>query len=138
MGMKFKKGNNKAARKTGIEERERGAKRAPAEERWRGARSARSDDGAERGATMARSAERRWRGARSARSDGAERGAHGARSAERAPVEERSDENIFINLKLQPTVTTSVTVTTPTHSPYLGPVQSTPYKSLCLCLCVIF
>ena len=50
-----------------------------------------------------------------------------ARSAERAPAEERSDENISINLKLQPTVTTSVTVTTPTHSPYLGPVQSTPY-----------
>ena len=60
-------------------------------------------------------AERRWRGAQS------------ARSAERAPAEERSDENISINLKLQPTVTTSVTVTTPTHSPYLGPVQSTPY-----------
>ena len=53
--MKFKKGNNKAARKTEIEERERAAKRAPAEERWRGARGARSvrsvrsDDGAEHG-----------------------------------------------------------------------------------------
>ena len=63
--MPFKKGNNKAARKTVSAESLKAYKRA--ERGARGARSARSDDGAERGARSDDGTERGARGARSAR-----------------------------------------------------------------------